>query len=234
MSPLPVPVGAVAMATLPSSRLAERTDAPMPEVERAAVPLLIVKSIGSMSHVPERPSAALVVTLIPSSMLRTGAEVSISPPSPPAGADASSFPAAFIVPSLVSRMRPFFLSTVRAWSVPVLLTAAERVWSAPLAVMMIEPPSAMMAWLFSTKASICPRVTLMSTGMPCPSLRSICSPAAMAVVPVGVDIVPWLLTLMPASTTKPPAPEEILPRFSTPPAPGELRLNLPSGSIWES
>ncbi len=224
------------MATLPNSRLAESVAAPMPDVESVALPELMVKSVGSISHIPELPDLALVVTLTSAAMLTAGAEVSIWPPLPPFGADASSFPPTFIDPLPRRKMRPFLDSTVRACRTPSLLTAEFRACSAPFAVRMMLPPSAMIACLFSTKASRYPRVTLTSIGIPLPSVSSICSPATSAVEPSRVEIVPWLLTRVEASTTYPPDADSMEPKFRTEPRPGAERLKFspitPSASRW--
>ena len=65
------------MATLPDSRLAESVVAPIPEVESVALPEPMVKSVGSMSQVPDLPIWARVVTTTSGAMFKEGADVSI-------------------------------------------------------------------------------------------------------------------------------------------------------------
>ena len=74
-------------------------------------------------------------------------------------------------------------------------------------------------------------MTFTSIGMPLPSVSSICSPATSAVVPSRVEITPWLLTLVEAKTTYPPAADSMEPKFSTEPRPGEVSFRLLSAPI---
>ena len=57
--------------------------APMPLLLPEPEPLLIVKSVGSSSQVPNLPWGALVSTRVPSAITRLAADVSTNPPSPP-------------------------------------------------------------------------------------------------------------------------------------------------------
>ena len=95
MSPLLVPVGVgeVAMVTLFEPRALESVVAPIPLIVCAALPELIVKSVGSSSHVPLMPFGARVVTFAPSLTVTRLPEVSMNPPFPPLGALASRVPA---------------------------------------------------------------------------------------------------------------------------------------------
>ncbi len=69
----------------------------------------MVMSLGSSSQVPDLPCADWAVTMVPSATLTRAAEVSMKPPSPPLGAEASSLPPTLALPlcmSPISRMVP--------------------------------------------------------------------------------------------------------------------------------
>ncbi len=113
-----------------------------------------VKFNGSISHVPVRPTLAVVVTLAVSATLTCAALVSIKPPSPEVGALASKVPATLVVPASMPPVRiifPFLLLIVLASIMPVLLTMlANRLSLAPALIKTI-PPSAWISCLFSAK-----------------------------------------------------------------------------------
>ncbi len=90
---------AVLMVTL---LVTSRAESVAPEM---LPPAPMVKSSGSMLQTPVSPMGAAVVTLAPSAMLTIAAEVSITPPSPPSGALASSVPATFTAPLCMSPIR---------------------------------------------------------------------------------------------------------------------------------
>ena len=93
-------------------KLVPKVSAPMPEVVKAPLPAAMVKLVGSISHVPVWPTgsaeAAAVVTHAASSTRTRAAEVSINPPSPPAGAEASRVPATVVVPAAMPPSRMIF------------------------------------------------------------------------------------------------------------------------------
>ena len=85
-----------------------------PEMSR---PAATTKSGGSISHMPDLPSVDRVVTLALSATWTRLAEVSMNPPSPPWGADASNWPPTWTKPLCMSPMRrivPLLLSIVCA------------------------------------------------------------------------------------------------------------------------
>ena len=123
----------------------------------------ILKSAGSINQVPLLPSVAKVITFTESSIFTCDALVSIKPPLPPSGAEASSVPPTLTVPDVMppsSMMPPSLCSKVRALITPVLLTMlASTEFLAP-ALMMTCPPSAWIsppfsARLFNTLLSTC-------------------------------------------------------------------------------
>ena len=94
MSPLSLPLSAseVMMWTLLSSNASESFSAPIPLTVCVPSPASIVKSVGSISHVPVAPDVAAVVISASSANLTLAALVSMKPPLPPLVADASSVP----------------------------------------------------------------------------------------------------------------------------------------------
>ncbi|MCY1167072.1 hypothetical protein D9M73_70290 [compost metagenome] len=155
MSPLPpaVPMVAVRISKLPPLKAAATAAAVMSPVAE------IVKSLGSISHLPVLPAEANVVTRTLSATLTWAALVSMKPPSPPLGALASSVPPTLTVPvciSPISRMRPALFCIVFASMTPVLLTVAVVRLSMALADSSTWPPSAWISCLFSASALIAP------------------------------------------------------------------------------
>ncbi|MCY1169228.1 hypothetical protein D9M73_92480 [compost metagenome] len=160
MSPLSLPVlASVCNVTLVVDRLADSVSAPMPLVVCVPLPDEMVKSVGSTSQVPVLPVSDRVLTRVPAATLTWAADVSMKPPSPPAGALASSVPATFTVPvsmSPISRMRPALFWIVFASMIPVLLTVAVVRLSMALADSSTWPPLAWISCLFSASALMAP------------------------------------------------------------------------------
>ena len=102
---LPLAVADVAMVTFPEPRSVESVVAPIPLLVFDADPELIVKLVGSISHVPLLPCGASVVTMVPSAICTSIPEVSTKPPSPPSGALASSVPLTVVLPFSMSERR---------------------------------------------------------------------------------------------------------------------------------
>ncbi len=125
----------------------------------SAVPM--VKSVGSMSQVPLRPvPVACVVMRALSATVTVAALVSMKPPLPPSGAEASSVPSTWVRPTAMSpssTMRPSRCCTVRAWLMPLWLTTALASASSALASMRMAPPSALIWPACSTNACSAPR-----------------------------------------------------------------------------
>ena len=97
----------------------------------------IVKSVGSINQRPTLPCADDVLTHAVSAMCTCAAEVSIRPPSPPCGADASSWPLSKTLPvsiSPINRMLPGRCSSVWARMTPLLLTTLRLPGPVPIAV----------------------------------------------------------------------------------------------------
>ena len=65
----------------------------------------ILKSAGSINQVPLLPSVAKVLTFISSAIFTWAAEVSIKPPLPPFGAEASKVPLTVVVPAVMPPSR---------------------------------------------------------------------------------------------------------------------------------
>ena len=123
MSPLPgTALLSVAISTLPPASAVCSVLAPIPLLVLAAEPALMVKSVGSISQVPDLPLGASVVTLTFSWMMTWEAEVSMNPPSPP-----KSPPLADSVPLMSALLFGFFRSaiTVMVPPCPLLLGAAS-------------------------------------------------------------------------------------------------------------
>ena len=93
----PPPAAAVLMVTLLVTSWAERVGPEMLSVDK----LPTVKSCGLISQVPVVPDGAAVVRITPLAMFTRAADVSIDPPFPPVGAEASKVPATFSVPLCV-------------------------------------------------------------------------------------------------------------------------------------
>ena len=135
----------------------------MPTVTVPVASAAMVKSCGSISHVPVLPEGAFVVTRNPSFTVTFAADVSIKPPSPPLGAEASSLPPTMVSPysmSDMSIMRPFLLCNVRASMMPLWLTTALVRLSAAWAVITTRPPSALIKPWFAARASMAPWCTV--------------------------------------------------------------------------
>ncbi len=98
ISPASSPSAAVSMVTLLTARLLSKVSAPILESVLSPVPSSIVKSVGSISHSPVLPVSDLVVTSVSASIFTFLPLVSIKPPSPASGAEASSFPLIFASP----------------------------------------------------------------------------------------------------------------------------------------
>ena len=145
------------ISTLPPSKFVESV-APDRLLRAPSLASPILKSAGSINQVPLLPSVAKVVTFTESAICTCAAEVSIKPPLPPLGAEASSVPPTLVVPAVMppsSMMLPSRFSNVCAWITPVLLTTlASKAFFAP-AVIITCPPSAWISppfstWLFRT------------------------------------------------------------------------------------
>ncbi|MNM69040.1 hypothetical protein D3C81_806240 [compost metagenome] len=180
----------------------------MPLAVCAALPALMVKSVGSINHVPVLPFWAAVVTLAVSATCTWAPLVSMKPPSPPWGALASRVPSTCTVPpsKLPNRtILPSFSPSVRAWITPVLLITVLSRASPAWAVSSTWPPSALISWWFSTKASTMASSTCtLSRPLPAKS-RVMALPAASATLPWLATITPWLLTVPPSRAMAPPA-----------------------------
>ena len=164
----------------------------------------ITKSCGSISQLPVRPLAAAVVMTAPAAMFTFAAEVSMNPPSPPLGALASSVPVTLAVPlcmspsSMIDPARP---ASVRASTMPLLLTTVCSSWPAACAVITTEPPSARISPPLLTSALTAP-VSTATFSRPSPAMSSVIAcPAASATVPSRAWITPSLLTLAPSRAT---------------------------------
>ncbi len=167
-----------------------------------------VKSFGSINHEPVKPFAACVVILKSLLTLTLAALVSMAPPLPPLGAEASSVPPTFTVPAVIppnSVIVPVCslprFCTVRASITPVLLTTEASSELAAPAVITIVPPSARIkppfsARLFKTLWSTCMCTRLLPLKVSVTAL-----PAPSPTVPNCAVTVPWLLTWLPNSAT---------------------------------
>ena len=131
--------------------LLSRSTGVVPSSLESAAPVIspplaaMVKSCGSMSQFPYSPVAAKVVILASVATSTCAADVSMKPPLPPCGAEASSVPPTSTVPAIMPAsnvMLPSCVSTVRASITPVLLTTLAISASLAPAVMMTCPPSA--------------------------------------------------------------------------------------------
>ncbi len=143
-----------------------------------------------------------------SATLTLAALVSMKPPLPPFGADASRVPPTLTVPAPMppsSVMVPVCalptFCTVRASITPVLLTTEASSASAAPAVMTTAPPSARIsppfsATLFSTLWSTCMCTRLLPL-----KVKLTLLPAPSAAVPSCAVMVPWLPTWLPISAT---------------------------------
>ena len=132
MSPLPgTALLSVAISTLPPASAVCSVLAPMPLLVLAPDPALMVKSVGSISQVPDFPLGASVVTLTLSWMMTWEADVSMNPPSPP-----KSPPLADSVP-LMSALLLGLLKSAMAVMVPPwpLLFGAASASRAPVLTM---------------------------------------------------------------------------------------------------
>ena len=223
MSPLPGwlapgPVS-VLITTLVVTSWAERV---APEI---LPPAPMVKSAGSISHVPVSPPGASVVMRVSVAIFTVPAEVSMKPPSPPSGALASRTPPTFSTPLGMSpkrRIVPLRSPIVRAWITPVLFTTVRSSSPAPWAVITTRPPSACIMPPFWTRAPAAPRSTT-TLRRPSPATSSvIASPAARTMVPRLAWIRPSLLTWPPSRATYPPL-ATMAPWFSTAPEPEPVR-----------
>ena len=167
-------------------------------------PVSMMKSCGSISHVPVRPAGAAVVMLTSGAMFTMAADVSMKPPLPPWGALASSVPPTFTVPSRMSpssRIVPLRFWMVRASMMPVLLTTVLISWPAACAVITTWPPSARKMPPFWISAFTAPLSTVtLSRPLPATS-RVTASPATSATVPRLATIRPSLVTLEPSNAT---------------------------------
>ena len=185
--------------TLPLARLLSSVAAVMSPPLAA-----MVKSVGSTSHVPLLPPAALVVIAVPSATCTCAPEVSMKPPLPPAGALASSVPPAFTVPASMppSRvMTPSCSATVRACTVPALLTTLSISEARAPAVISTLPPSATISWRFSTRLRMVFASTTRCIRWLSAKVSVIAVPPPSATVPSCARIVPWLETVLPSSAT---------------------------------
>ena len=223
ISPLPLVSAAVAMLTLLLPRLVDRVVAPMPDAVRAPMPAAILKSTGSISQVPVLPPGAAVVTRASSAILTFAAEVSIKPPSPPFGAEASSTPPTITVPAAMSPskvMVPLRFSRVRASMMPLLFTTARpRPWS-PLAVSRTAPPAAPMAPRFAISALSAPSSTRIRIRPSAMKSTVAALAATSAAVPRDASIVPSFTTLGAIRATYPCGNARSVPALvMVPPAP---------------
>ena len=145
------------ISTLPLPKFVDRV-APDRLLLAPSLASPILKSAGSINQVPLFPSIDKVVTLTSSAICTWAAEVSIKPPLPPSGAEASNVPPTLVVPAVIppsSMMLPSRFSNVCAWITPVLLTTlASKAFFAPAVIITcplsacISPPFS--AWLFRT------------------------------------------------------------------------------------
>ncbi len=193
-----VPVVTVLMTTLLVTRLAESV------VPRISPPAPMMKSCGSISQLPDVPCAAWVVIRASPAILTCAAEVSMKPPSPPLGADASNVPPTFTVPfcmSPISLIVPLWFSMVCARITPLLFTTPCSRLPADRAVIRTSPPSARIIPPFCTRALTAPWFTV-TLSSPSPATSSVKAlPAASATVPSLAEITPSLLTFAPSSAT---------------------------------
>ena len=155
ISPFSVPAALVVMLAFVVLRIVFRVVAAMPDEGGRLPPgAAIVKSVGSINHVPVWPAVAAVVTFAVSAIFTCAVLVSMNPPSPPFGADASSLPLRFTVPLCMSpnsSITPALLDTVCASITPLWLTTALLSASTPLAVSTTWPPSALIKPPLSTR-----------------------------------------------------------------------------------
>ena len=215
ISPLPPVVASVWMVTEPLPSAVCRVVAPMPLVVCPPAPVAIVKSIGSISQWPPP-----VLTTKPSSIATCAAEVSTKPPLPEL-----PLPCALITPLARSSPEMCPLSVAIAVTLPPAVPSAPTLELSASSIRFvarkkIRPPCsttllALMRPLFFTttpampmrpaSAVISPRlVTLpsapvISTLTPgeALSISSTLLPAASIVSPLGVVMMPSLLTLLP-------------------------------------
>ncbi|SFM00841.1 hypothetical protein SAMN04490355_103221 [Pelosinus propionicus DSM 13327] len=203
MSPLSLPpLAVVTPALVPPFRV-------FCSMSASAVSTVI--SVGSSSHFPALPEGAAAVILVFSSILTLAPEVSMKPPSPPCGAEASRVPPTLTVPPS-RRITPLTLLTVCALITPLLLTTVFKSASLVPALMTTRPPAAVMVPELVALPPAAPvstvRLTSWSplksseTAWPAPSAVTLaamapafltCGPSSTA-SPVAV-MVPWLVTL---------------------------------------
>ena len=105
MSPFSAPVATVCKVILVLAKLFCRVVAPIPLSVFSAVPELILKSVGSISHSPVLPLSDKVETFVPSVILTFAALVSINPPSAPFFPSAFSIPLILVSPNCMSPKR---------------------------------------------------------------------------------------------------------------------------------
>ena len=154
-------------------------------------------SISQRPPLPPIPAAARVETTVPSATCTLAALVSTNPPSPPLGAEASSRPAILAWPncmSPISLMTPFWLSSVLASMMPVLLTVAALRAFAALADIKTWPPLAWISCLLSASALRAPSSILKPNKLPLLRFKVTRLPAASSAVPSVALMTPSLRT----------------------------------------
>ncbi len=191
--------------------------APTPSAAVSAAPVMsppvaaIVKSYGSISQEPTCPFDAAVVIRAVSATLTCAAEVSMKPPLPPLGAEASSVPLILTV--------PFFLSASREMlppPTPVALTVPpmSALW---LALNTILPPcivalSALAVPVLLTRAPNSPKLPASATSFPI--LVALPAGAVMVTARLGSRLF-TSCTLDPATRKISPLGAVMMPVFST-------------------
>ena len=172
-----------------------------------------VMSVGSSSHCPALPFDAAAVIFVPGAIFTLAPEVSMRPPSPPLGAEASRVPLTLtVLPS--SLITPLTLLALCALITPLLFTTVDSSASLVPVVISTRPPPAVIVPVLAALLPKAPVSTVTFSSLSPAKSSDTLSPAARPTTRAAT--VPSFLTCGPINTAWSPA--AMLPWLMTDPA----------------